>query len=105
MRPTVLIALDFATIISVITLIVLGMFVTCGLMRCERLIMQQSSNLPDYNKCKTKLVSDDLWYCVTHYAYHCRYALRLGSEYYCDHSERHNFKIGDCSKEESNYGL
>ncbi len=67
--------------------------------------MWQSTNLPDPNKCKTKLVSDDLWYCVNHSAYHCRYAIRLGNEYYCDHRERQNFKISDQAREKSNYGL
>ena len=67
--------------------------------------MDSSSTIPDTNKCKTKLDCADLWYCVTHNAYHCRYALRLGAEYYCDHRERHNFKINDQPREKSNYGL
>ncbi len=67
--------------------------------------MSQSANLPDPNKCKTKFVCDDLWSCVTHNANRCRYALRLGRDIYCDHRERHNFKINDQAREKSNYGL
>ncbi len=67
--------------------------------------MSLPSNYIDHNKCKTKLVCDDLWDCLTINAQSCRYVIRLGSEYYCDHSERHNFKIIDQSKEKANHGL
>jgi hypothetical protein len=67
--------------------------------------MRSSSNLPDPNKCKTKRACDDLWFCLTHNAYRCHHVLRLGDEYYCDHRERHNFKITAPSREKSNYGL
>jgi hypothetical protein len=67
--------------------------------------MNLSSDLPDPDKCKTQFFRDDLWYCVTHNAYLCRYVIGLGNEYYCDHRERHTFKISDQSREKSNYGL
>jgi hypothetical protein len=67
--------------------------------------MYTSSNLPDPDKCKTQLVCDDLWYCLTHNASRCRHVIGLGNEYYCDHHERHSFKIKDHSRENSNYGL
>lgn len=67
--------------------------------------MSPASNVPDHEKCKTKHLNEDLYYCVTHNAHLCRYSIGLGNEYYCDHRERHNFKISDQAREKSNYGL
>ena len=57
--------------------------------------MLSANNYPSPDNCKTKLVMDDLWYCVTKTAFRCHHVIRLGSEYYCDHPDRHTFKRTD----------
>jgi hypothetical protein len=53
---------------------------------------------PDTAKCKTRFVKDDLYYCVTRDGYKCRYSIRLGNEFFCDHHERHAFEVKDFSR-------
>lgn len=67
--------------------------------------MNSRYSLPDRDKCKTKPIYDDLWFCVTIGASRCPYVIGVGSEYYCDHRERRNFVTIDQSGEKSNYGL
>jgi len=53
--------------------------------------MPSTISFPDQTRCKTCLVRDDLYYCVTRNGHQCRHAIRLGNDFYCDHLNRSAF--------------